>query len=815
MKKLFRLFLYTVGLIALLVAGLLAAAYWNRDALLSKLTAELNKEINGNVSVEKIDFTFLHRFPNFSVTLRGVKITDREPTRYQKDIFNAEKIFLDLDPLPLLKREVVISSLYIQDADVFIFKDRNGDMNTKVFEKPRADSTDTTADKRKAVTLDLLDIDFQNMSVKYVDSTKNKLLSFQFRNTSQTFSEADSGYIINIKGEMHFDSLYFNPKSGSYLAEKDIDVDLQIKLNNLAHTLNVLESTVRYKKNKIQLTGDFELKKEGKYNLRFLAVNVNPNETKELLNAKLIKSLGKFKIDDAATITVNLKGRSLPRLVPYADVAFETQQAKFRYGSLDFSSLALKGSFTNHVDSLKARDNKNSKVTILSFKGMMEKFPVDGSVTFTELQDPIMNLHFTSKLSFKQVNEHLDNRRFVLSKGNFITTVSYKGKVSEYLDPTRTKYEGILNGSLQIREAALVYKPKKISLDEINLKSTFNEKAFTVQNLNLNVNGSAVAIKGNMQNFIPFFIQPKNKGYVNLTVSSPNFDLTSLALKRDPDIKSKKQSKKDRKKMTDLLDRIYDKLEFEVDVAVGQLRFRKFTATNFAGSVKLDNNLLQANPISMDVAGGKMNLNFSLRNLFDPISPMTIGARLQRANIKELFLNFNNFNQKTIHADNLSGKISADVKFKANVDENYAVLAPSMQGTLDCIITDGGLKDFEPMENMSNFLFKKRDFSDIQFAELNSNFSITGTDMDISRMEIQSSVFTLFLEGRYSFTDSTSLSVQLPLSNLKKRHKDFKPKNIGVHAKAGPSVFLHVYRNKDINSKIKIDYDPFKKWARN
>ena len=63
MKKLFKWLLYSVGLITLFVVGLLAAAYWNRDKLLNKLTAELNKEISGNVSIEKIDFTFLHRFP--------------------------------------------------------------------------------------------------------------------------------------------------------------------------------------------------------------------------------------------------------------------------------------------------------------------------------------------------------------------------------------------------------------------------------------------------------------------------------------------------------------------------------------------------------------------------------------------------------------------------------------------------------------------------------------------------------------------------------------------------------------------------------
>jgi hypothetical protein len=194
---------------------------------------------------------------------------------------------------------------------------------------------------------------------------------------------------------------------------------------------------------------------------------------------------------------------------------------------------------------------------------------------------------------------------------------------------------------------------------------------------------------------------------------------------------------------------------------------------------------------------------------------MIIEARITNSNIKELFQNFNNFNQKTIHADNLTGVISADVTFNASVDDSYAVVASSMTGSLDCNIQDGRLQNFEPMENMSNFLFKKRDFSDVQFAELLSSFSIQGTNLDISRMEIQSTVLSLFLEGRYSFTDSTSLSVQIPLSNLKKRHKDFKPQNIGTHAKAGPSIFLHVYRDKDINSKIKIDYDPFKKWAKN
>jgi hypothetical protein len=208
-----------------------------------------------------------------------------------------------------------------------------------------------------------------------------------------------------------------------------------------------------------------------------------------------------------------------------------------------------------------------------------------------------------------------------------------------------------------------------------------------------------------------------------------------------------------------------------------------------------------------------MNMSFTLSNLFASISPVECTGTLSDANIKRLFLCFNNFNQRTVQAENLSGTISADINFSSLVNEDYEIIVPSMLGSLDCRIKNGVLQNFEPLQNMSNFLFKKRDFTDVRFAELNSNFKITGTALDISKMEIQSTALSLFLQGRYSFTDSTSLSIQIPLSNLKKRDKDFKPENVGNDAKVGPSVFLHIHRNKGSNSKINIDYDPFKKWV--
>ena len=113
-KKLFKWLFYFVAIIVLLVVGILATAYWNRDQLLTKLNAELNKGINGQFHIGKLDFTFLHEFPNFSVTLHNVYLRANHYEKYRRDIFSAEKIFVNLRMYPLFKKEVKINSISVE-----------------------------------------------------------------------------------------------------------------------------------------------------------------------------------------------------------------------------------------------------------------------------------------------------------------------------------------------------------------------------------------------------------------------------------------------------------------------------------------------------------------------------------------------------------------------------------------------------------------------------------------------------------------------------------------------------------------------------
>jgi hypothetical protein len=254
-----------------------------------------------------------------------------------------------------------------------------------------------------------------------------------------------------------------------------------------------------------------------------------------------------------------------------------------------------------------------------------------------------------------------------------------------------------------------------------------------------------------------------------------------------------------------------EKVEFTIGLKVDHLINGVFQGDDITGKVSLLNNQLKAEKVKMKVDGGTFQLNMQMTNVEKPMSHINIKSALKNADIKRIFTSFNNFKQKTIIAENLSGKMSADVELSADVDDQFKIDTATLKGNMNALITNGKIIHFQPLESMSNFLFKKRDFTEVEFAEINCSAKIIQSSLDIEKMEIQSSVLTLFLEGRYSFKDSTDLSIQIPLSNLKRRDKTYTPENVGTHTKVGMSVYLHAHAK---NGKTVITYDPFKKYRR-
>lgn len=807
-KKILRWTGYAILAFVLSVMVVFFIAYLKREEIKQNVVLRLNERVNGTFTVDKINFTIFHHFPDFSITLQQVVL--RDSTDHQA-VLTAEKIFLDIGLYALFRKEIKLTALAVNNGSVFLYRGKQGYSNTAVF-KPKRDTVAVETTEGGGYTLNLDAIAFKQVSFTYVDSLKEKRIIFQLKNTYHELKRDQGIAEMLMTGDIHCRELTFNSKAGGFLVDTDFHIDLTLHYHDSAYKLIILPSQLEIGNNKIDLKGEFLLNDSADYSLQIVAKNILFADGLSYVTKRIQTTLQKFQLDKPIDLDVTLKGKHNNGEDPEADVLFSGTAINFAFDILKVKEVTCVGNYLHRPDPENAKAD-NSSITIESFHGKIEGVGFHGKVTFTKLYDPMMDLSMQSVMNHTNFNNLVDTTEWVSRSGTFTSSVKYKGQLEEYLDATRSKYYGKLAGNFSSHNGMFIYKPKNIILKNVNAGFHFTEKLFTIDSLSLLLNNNAIHITGSMTNYIPFFIQPANKGFVKLNLVSPKLDLTFIASTKVKEQKSDEQQMIERKQIASVFNTLQRKLQFDIAVNAGNFTYKKFKAQNIKGKVTLDGDILETSNVAMNVAKGDMLAKISFRHNDAARRELAVNTQLKGADIREFFTLFDNFGQNTIHAENLAGDISATANFSATVNKDFTLDPASMKGKVSCKIFNGQLIDFEPMENLSNFLFRKRDFSDVQFATLESNFQINGTDMDIDRMEVQSTVLSFFLQGRYSFTDSTSLSLQLPLNNLKKRDKNYKPENIGTKAKSGMSVYLHIYRDKDINSKINIAYDPFKKWV--
>ncbi len=778
---------------------------YNKEKLLETINEDLKTAINGDIRIGGLNFTVFEKFPAFSISLSDVYLRGPRYAEFHKDFFNAEKIYIDIRLRQLLVGTIKLESIRIKNGNVFIFRASDRYTNMDIFKKK--DKADTVKGSGFKPTLDLQKISFENTRCLYFDSVNRKSYGINFNKASINLTTTDSSRQIAILGDVEFAGLMLNEQKGSYLLNKQTHANLNVEVVRGTSGMKLLPSELQFEKSTIELSGQFNFAAPGSFKLNIHSPNLDYQEGTTIVTKALESKLGKFHLDKPVDLTVRLDG-SLGGGEPKIDMKFATSGNNFSSGKIELNQLSFEGGFINHVDSTVEFGDPNSRLWFDKLTAKISGIPTDMKASISNLNDPDLFLDSHARLPLSELNSRTDTTRIKFLSGQFNADVKYSGKLMEYLDPTRTKYEGKLEGLVTVDNAIVALPLLQKQIDKGDISIHFTGEQMDIEKIYARVNGNELTVKGMVTGFIPYFTQPEKKGYVNLSIHASRIDLARW-IKKKIASKQKKRGPKSNKKISDLFDLLYEKVEFEIDLKVDQMVKGEFSANNVEGKVNLLKGQFSASPLKLKTAGGSVSLAVQMADLDKVENEVTIKADVIDADMKILLKSFDNFSQKSITSDNLSGKVSTKVRLKGTVDEQFKLKLATLSGNIDLNINKGNLKNFEPLENMSNFLFKNRDFSNVDFAEIKTSMDIRGPSVTIHRMEIQSSVIFLFVEGVYSMAGETDMSIQVPLKNMKKRKNDVKPENVGIDAKVGPSIFLRVHNNKD--GKMVFSYDPLKK----
>ena len=779
----------------------------NKQKLISQVTAEISEKLNGEVSVGNVELSFFSHFPTIGVVLEKVSIKDSMFETHKHPFVEVDEAYIQLNLQRLISKQPPLSGLRLVNGNIYLYTDSTGYTNAYLF-KQKKDPARVGASTDKNKNNELKTVRLEDVRITINDLQNEKLHDFTATNLKVDIDENKSLLIFKVEQDVLVNNLSFRVPTGSFVKGRPIrgtyefsyDKNLKRLLFNDV-SLSIGGQVFNFSKGRFDLEGATRM-----FNLRIRTNQILYPFAKTLLTAKILRALNRVNvtIDQPLDVEVQLAGKLRGgKGDPVINVLWSTKNTHLATPFFDFDNASFKGIYTNEVVKGLERRDPNSKIVVTNFTAKWQGLPVTSdSFAIINLAEPLLVCNLRSQMALSDLNNALKSSTINLNSGKTVINLAYKGPI------TRNKNtNSFINGFIGITNGSVTYVPRDVELTNVNCRIAIKSSDVFVENLETVVLNNKIVMQGAAKDLLTVVSSEPNKAVLDWNIYSPSLNLAAFAYLLKPqrarNVKATANNKLE--EAANQIDEVIAQGSIKVKLKADKLYYKKFEGTNTIANLSLLNDRYILHQVALQHAGGSMNLSGSLLHTTNNYHQAKINVSLNNMNVSKVFEAFNNFGQDGITAENLRGKLTSDVNLQVAVNDEGTVYKESVEGVVDFSLKNGALIKYEPLKKMQVFVLKKRDFDNITFAELKDRLVIKNEEVKIDKLEIQSSVLTMFVDGIFSMKGNTDMRIQLPLSNLKKRGDDYVPENLADGKKAGASVYLRGTPGKDGNIKFKLD----------
>lgn len=799
-KYLLRGLAIVLGILLLIMIIVFTYVSVNKQKIIREVTAELSKKINGNVSIGNVELSFFRNFPKVSVLLHNVKVTDTLFAQHRHPFFEAKEVFAQLSVMRLFKKEPPLNGIKVNHGSLYVYTDSSGYSNDYLLKQKRTASASVkdTSDKSELKSVELNDF-----RVVIDDKKRDKLHDLQVENLHVDLHDKDARtFLFTVDADVLIHGMGFNLARGSFAKEKIFTAGFDLRYDKQLQQLQFDSIDIRLGDHPFNLSGSFDLSgPDPQFSFRAHTKNILYNNARALLPGHISKSLSIVTVENPLDAHVFLNGR-LKGGDPLVYITWSSKEAHLATPFLDFDEAGFTGYFTNEAVSGLPRKDPNSKIVITNFSALWHNLPVHAkNIEILDLSTPTLTCDLSSQFPLATLNELIGAGSIQLTSGDAVIDLSYKGPI-EKNDHTNS----FLNGSINFKNGTILYAPRNVEMQQVNGTLIFKNSDVFINDFTTVVLNNNLMMQATAKNLLTLINTGPNNINIDWNISAPSLNLNAFTYLLTPRkrVAGPKPKKYVIANLASKIDAVLQDGKINVQLKTDKLVYKKFQAENVLANISLLSDRYIIKDVSMNHAGGIMKMNGSLvpalHNNFT-----TLNMTMANVDVSRLFRAFENFGQDGITDQNLEGKMTAKINASLQLTETGKVIPSSLVSTVDFSLKDGALNNYEPVKKIQNFIFKKRDFDNIRFAELKDRLDIKDREIKINRMEIQSSVLSMFVEGVYSLKGNTDISIQVPLNNLKKRDSTYNPENAGIDKKGGKSVFIRGRPGEDGTVKFKLD----------
>lgn len=792
-----------VVLFAIILLTWLGAAYYinhNNKTILAKILTQLNSNVNGKIEVNSMETTLLKGFPGVSVSLKKVKLRDSLWTQHKHDLLNAEDIEVSLNIFSLITGDININKIAINNANIYVYTASNGYSNTSMFKVKS--SHPSSAKNQNAFKIKRLD--FNNVNLVVDNQQRFKLFNFVVGQLKGKINYADTGWNGKIDLETNVRSFAFNTKKGSFLKDKTIKGRLIAHYNEKSQEITIDQEKLSIGGDEFYIGAKISVAKEkSAFAISVRADKILYKNISLLLAPNISTKLLKFAIDEPIAVVGTIVDNGNKNATdPLINVKITVKNNTVNFPSGKLTECNFLGTFTNKDTVGKAIGDANSAINFFALTGNYYNVPLKvDTFAITNLERPIGVGLVTAQFPLEKLNSSLGGETLNFKNGTADVKLYCKADIENF---SFTKPE--LSGNVFIKNADITYLPRKMKLVNSSLTLNFDQKNLKIINSRFQLGKSILNMNCTIENFLNFYYTDPEKILVDLKLNSPQLNLGELMflLGQRKTIKRNTKNKNSIKELSDQLSAVLEASKVNIQLKVNQATYNRFVAKNLNANISLIGNGIYFNKINVTHAGGSANLSGKI-TLVGNNNKFNLNTNINGVSITNFFYAFENFGQNSITDKNIRGYLSAKVNANGSITDQGNIVKKSMYGQVIFSLNKAALVGFEPIQKVGKFAFPNRNLSNIEIEKLNGTLTLNGDRINISPMQVNSSVLNFNVKGIYGLTNGTDIAMDIPLRNPKKNRGIIDKEELELARMKG--IVLHLKAIDDGKGGIKVKWN--------
>ena len=750
MKRILLKWGLRVGAVLLTLAALLLGALvlfeqrWGAVVLRKGIEA-INTQLRVPVSTRDVSFTFFSNFPHASLHLRDVFIpsTDPEGSARGDTLLLAKSVYLVLNPFHLLRGKYRIERCRIVQGFLYLKHGASGIKNYDLFQSRESDTTSTASD------VHLQSILLEQIAVDFVDVQNQVHAAALISDLKVSGNIASKSYQLDIKGSGLVETL----RQGDFLYAQRQHFELRSQILSENAVLRTPHTHLTLDRNKFDIegyldqnTGQADLKATGSdIDLRSLLAFASQfqwqppaaMDVKGMLGANLtitgsVHKGGKLLVD------MGLAGKDLT--LKYYDQAYTIRE--------------ITGRFTNGKHASPSSTTFELSRCLITHRNSH----IDVAFNLTNLRQPT----FYAKVNVALHNDEILPEPARAYVGHYASITASGEMLASLRSTNPISIASLVNprANLQLAFSDLTLMPRPdVTLTHLEGAATLIENDLAKGALSGTWDDTQFSLGVNIKSMLSLFVPHRNAAQWTVNASATNTTFEHIAALFTPsDSLASDSTRHTLRPFWDGTQSVMGSLSLEnckyKDLKIDALS-SQFTLTK-------DETFLQLDDASL--LNGRLHGQLTFKRIEPHRTTLTAELYPKEIDLKRLFADLNNFDQKVITSQNIEGTLTGGVSLYAPM-EHWKIIPADLQMQAQITVQKGVLTDMKSLDQLANFI-SLDELKRIRFSTLTNTISIRNQRVAIPQMRINSSALNLSLSGEHHFNSTYQYHIALGLSDL-------------------------------------------------